>query len=341
MVLKPFKLSPEVIKEQMDAQASEILVPKADSEASEDQKVSQDEETPIQIRPTDLIAEKPEVPDIKFTSDPLEEAIPTDVVDALLGEQKVKETVEKTEHFQDRLAKKPTLTPSHMMKLADEYIASKNYYLARKACRQAIKLGAPEAEMKEKLARIRMEEFPDSAYAEFVRGTEPPPSRAKRDKIIEELERDYALDLSSEPDLPDIEMINSARSLRAKINDALTESDDRMRLDLGIAFYEMGFFEEAETQFLEISDEDKSFKNEGLYLAAQSMTARGEYLGAVELLYKLSREYDQDEPKKISIYYLLGEVYENLNQLSRSKKYFEKVADLDQNYRSVQEKLET
>jgi len=65
--------------------------------------------------------------------------------------------------------------------------------------------------------------------------------------------------------------------------------------------------------------------------------------------YLLSKQYDEAikslisaselSPKDPEVYYLLGMVYESVHQFDKAKHYYEKVTEIDANFKDVQKRL--
>lgn len=218
---------------------------------------------------------------------------------------------------------------------ATDFFKRRNFYMARKTYRMAEKAGGDTVAIKEKLDQIRDLEREQSVFRQ--ESSDAPLDAAERKKIFDELEYLTGEDSS----LIDRQQIGEAlKRDRTKIDGLLGSADPKVRLDLGIAFFEMGLYEEADTQFASALKIDSSLKTEVEYLRAQAKSQMGDIPGAITLLKTLVMDPSLSEKEKLPYYYLLGQIYEDSDQKQRSLKYYEKVAELDQNYRSIKEKLE-
>lgn len=248
-------------------------------------------------------------------------------------------SVEKTS-AETQIIPEPTpdvVSVEKILQRAERYLASQNYYMARKSFKVAETLGASAAEIKAKLQEIRKLEYPGAIYNSQ---SDDKLSLKSRDKLLRDLEAE--LDIGSLQDNEETLRVGEAvRKIRPKIDAALNGSSPRVRLDLGVAFFEMGLFDEANNQFELAGREDRSLKREADYLRAQALLQKKDYPGAVSLLKTLCTDPGLRDKEKLPALYLLAEAYEEMQQPKRSKKYFEKVAELDSNYRSVRDKLES
>lgn len=220
--------------------------------------------------------------------------------------------------------------PELLMRKAERYIAKRNYYLARKALRHALGLGADEATVKERLRDIRKLEMPNSLYNTISSdGT-----RERSSDILERLENEFEIPASG------AESAELQANIEDKLESIFQESDPRTILDFGVGLHEMGLYRPAEQLFSRMVTEFPDFAFDAYYLAAMSKLSRKDYAGAASILKKLSIDSGKSESEKIQIYYALGELFEKMQQLDRSKEFFQKVARLDSNYRNIRHKLE-
>ncbi len=227
---------------------------------------------------------------------------------------------------------KPAENVDSLLKQAERYIAKRNYYLARKALRHSLGLGADEAQIKNRLRDIRKLEMPDSLYH-----TSSSDSGSKEDPVdvLERLEE--ALDLKESETDSSGEL---GTTIEGQLERILQENDPRTILDFGIALHEMGLFRQAETIFSRLVAEFPDMAFDAYYLSAISKFARKDYAGAASILKKLSADGGKTEPEKIQIYYTLGELFEKMRRPDSSKEFFKKVAEIDANYRNIRQKLE-
>jgi TolA-binding protein len=222
--------------------------------------------------------------------------------------------------------------PALLLRKAERFIAKRNYYLARKALRHALALGADEATVKNRLRDIRRLEFPDSLYHAV---SSDQGERLRSSEILERLEIEFDVTEGSE------ENQEVAASIEEKLEEIFQDNDARTILDFGVGLHEMGLYRPAEQLFARMVSEFPDFAFDAYYLAAVSKLARKDYAGAASILKKLSLDADRSELEKIQIYYALGELFEKMSQRDRSREFFKKVAELDANYRNIRHKLES
>lgn len=228
---------------------------------------------------------------------------------------------------------KPVADSNFMLRKAERYIAKRNYYLARKALRHALALGADEAHVKAKLTEIRKIELPDSLYY-AVSNDQKQIERSS--EILERLESEFELADDSFQD----EEQELALSMEEKLDAIVNENDPRTILDFGIGLHEMGLYKQAEHLFSKAIDRFPEISFDAYYLSAIAKFSRKDYAGAASILKKLSGDAGRAEHDKIQVYYALAETFEMMRQSDRSQAFYKKVAEIDPNYRNVRVKLE-
>jgi|GEM_PF-7067761 len=320
-----------------------LLRPEAESSKGQSSSIPVTAEAEVPAKEANLNAIMP-IPDMMSDSEGLagarEEKV--DLGDDLLeGATRVftqPTTADKTEHLIKEIKKEMKqkanafLNIEMLMKKAERYTAKRNYYLARKALRHAQALGAEEDVVKAKLREIRKLEFPEGLY-----NTISSDRAGKEDtsEVLDRLEQEFDLAQTDESGSGALSTL-----VEARIEAIFRESDPRTILDFGVALQEMGLYRQAEAMLLRLVSEFPEYAFDAYYLAAMSKVSRRDFAGAASILKKLSSDSGKTEIEKIQIYYALGEAFEKLRQPDRSRKFFEKVAELDANYRNIRHKLE-
>lgn len=344
--IMPFQMDEAEIKARLDAKANEFIQGGSDNDAPisaldqevldqilakhKEQALKETIMTPEEKAKADIAAE------IGETSP---EAGPSDLILKDLPKGPIALREEQTKHFLEDVEE---MTPSDVefFNLAKKYYKERKYYLARKACRESMRAGGDEEKIKELLRKIRKKEFPDSMYAHFSTDDLTPPSGETVKDIIEKLDIDFDLELENDEEAIKSDIKDSLIHMRPQINQVLGDASPEVRMDLGIAFFEMGLFEEAEHIFENTLDQTGSPNLDALYLAAESMAQRGDYVSAVTILHKICKSPKREDSENLAVYYLLGEAYEAMNQKKRSLRYYKKAAEIDLNYRDLKGKLE-
>jgi tetratricopeptide (TPR) repeat protein len=222
---------------------------------------------------------------------------------------------------------------AYMLKKAERFLAKRNYYLARKAYRHALELGADQQMIQNKLREIRKQEMPESLYLSESSDTG---GKERSEEILRKLEQEFQLD----DDHHDESNLDIEADLQHQFENILRENDPRTILDFSVGLYEMGLYRPAESLLQRFIEEYPEHSFDAFYLSAICKYTRKDYAGAVSILKKLGSDLNKTEKEKIQIYYTLGEVFEKMERHESSKEFFDKVALIDSNYRSVKQKLE-
>jgi tetratricopeptide (TPR) repeat protein len=222
---------------------------------------------------------------------------------------------------------------SYMLKKAERYLAKRNYYLARKAYRHALELGADTKIIQEKLREIRKQEMPESLY---LSESNDEGKREASHEILKRLEQEFQLDFDEA--LEDSDEI--AADLDIQFENILRENDPKTILDFSVGLYEMALYKSAENLLNRLIYEHPEVSFDAFYLLSLCKYARKDYAGAVSILRKLGSDLNRSEKEKIQIYYTLGELFEKMQRSDSSKEYFGKVALIDSNYRNIKQKLD-
>ncbi len=248
-------------------------------------------------------------------------------------------SADKTEHLLKEIKKEMKqkanafLNIDMLVKKAERYTAKRNYYLARKALRHAQALGADEETIKAKLREIRKLEYPEGLYNTI---SSDRPEKVDTSEVLERLEQEFDLSRNLEDDSEG----SLASLVENRIEEIFTEADPRTILDFGVGLHEMGLYRQAEALLMRLVEEFPDYAFDAYYLAAMAKLSRRDYAGAASILKRLSSDAGKTDLEKIQIYYALGETFEKMRQRERSRKFFQKVAELDANYRNIRHKLE-
>lgn len=150
------------------------------------------------------------------------------------------------------------------------------------------------------------------------------------EEVLRELERDLGF------------REEAAVAMQADVRGA-SESD---RIDLGIAFIEMGLYEQAISHLsaaLELIERrdplDLLQKTSATALLARAYLLGQRPFDAIHLLHAIARDAEIAPNDKIEFFYLMGMAYEQAGDRKAALPWFGKVRDLDPRYRDIQERL--
>jgi len=120
---------------------------------------------------------------------------------------------------------------------------------------------------------------------------------------------------------------------------ALALGDDAAaRYDLGVAYYEMGLYDEALAEF-EAAQGSAALRERSLEMMAACMAMQGRHGEILELLAPVL--HTQDDPRLgLGLRFSMGVACEALGRRGEARRYFEAVAQVDSSYRDVRARLQ-
>ena len=226
-------------------------------------------------------------------------------------------------------------------------IADPHYVVARKALQEI-----HETELKQIFA-------PERRRISVRRKTqEPMPTESEAEELLRTLDRDLQLGIfdqsrskepeSNHPILSSVEdQEEYARNLEAELKSGRgTPFSHLDRLDLGIAFLEMGLPAVALRQFraaLHSLTPDPMADPEVVLsakaLIAQALIQLGRSFEATLEIQPILRDSEVKATSKVEFLYLMGRAYETQGKDEVARKWFEQVRQIDARYRDVEERL--
>lgn len=136
----------------------------------------------------------------------------------------------------------------------------------------------------------------------------------------------------------DRDFLELLHQFRSKVEEHLTEKDADSRYDLGLAFKEMGLYDEAIAQFQlalrGIDDPLKIYEELG-----DCFILKGSHTIALKVLQGALRLSEGRGGELLGIYYLLGRTYEELGKGDEARDAYERVLALDLEFRDAAERL--
>ncbi len=155
------------------------------------------------------------------------------------------------------------------------------------------------------------------------------------DEVVRRLESDLGLDEA-----------NGIPESGAEIWKHSIDLDARSSLDLGIAFFEMGCFQDAGRELRhaikQVLQEKSSLGEVGLSataLLAESLVLSCEAFGAKMVLEPVLSDSELLHEDKTCLYYLMGRAEESLGHSASAKGWYEKVVQTDPSFRDAEFRL--
>ncbi len=167
------------------------------------------------------------------------------------------------------------------------------------------------------------------------------------DDVMRRLNRDLALGMLEEdieqPLLAELSLFQNADEMEkfvARVDRDLANAKPSDRIDMGIAFLEMGFYEFAARQF-RVAAQEPSVVTQASALLAHALIASGRAFDATLVLETVIMDSELKPEEKIDFLYLMGRAHERLGQRSVALAWYRQAYELDPKYRDVNERIQT
>lgn len=185
------------------------------------------------------------------------------------------------------------------------------------------------------------------------RRSEPVLSDLDADRIMRSLDRDLGLGMFAEtagsnptPGFPMAADPKALEEYSEALERQLRDATGQDRMDLGIAFLEMGVPELAERQFrvaCRILVSDPDVNSSGILpataLLAHALILLGRAFDATITIQAVLRDTEIKHENKIEFFYLMGRAYETMRKPDIAARWYEQVKESDPRYRDVDSRL--
>jgi tetratricopeptide (TPR) repeat protein len=126
--------------------------------------------------------------------------------------------------------------------------------------------------------------------------------------------------------------------LELKVDRKVSSEDYETHYDLGIAYKEMGLIDDAIGEFKAVM-KDPAREAQCLLMVGLCYNEKGQFTEAISHFKKALYVEAISDHETLSLYYELGQAYENLGDPREALYYFEKVVKRDPRFRNVERKL--
>lgn len=164
--------------------------------------------------------------------------------------------------------------------------------------------------------------------------------------LARELDLDEDLDFGggAEPSAPGAEDVPTFEEIfdafKQGVKEQIDEDDADAHYDLGIAYMEMGLYDDAVSEF-EVARRNPSRAGDACNMAAVALTRKGEMTAAVEY-YRAGLAYDNlPEGLELNLHYELALALDELGDYRGALQHFKAVLEKDRTYREVGQRLKT
>lgn len=295
-----------------------------------------------------LFSETPVEEDgVELELEPLEEIVEEaeeELIELNLSEAPEADTTEISLDFDfDEDDEAPVLDVAADLEEAEFYLQQGLFDEAEKVCADILKQSTGNADVQAKLNEI-MEQRDNQ-------GEQGGTSSELQDLAAELLEDGFpelGLDESGEDDATDdvcVELADSkshdeGKVFRTDVDEQIAADDLESHYNLGIAYREMGLFDDAIVEFSKAENDPVRFVD-CLTLKGLCHVDKGEFENSEEAFKTALSGDSLDDGQKLSIYYELGILYEGWERPLDALDSFQFVADCDLFFRDVADRIES
>jgi tetratricopeptide (TPR) repeat protein len=210
-------------------------------------------------------------------------------------------------------------------------------------------------------ARLKLREIHDLELKQIFQATASPPPAPRRfredpaaperinpRKVLEDLDHDFGLGVICEEDRDrvlrnELQLFGNEKDMEQfgeRLDSTLAGVTARERIDIGVAFLEMGLFDIA-IRSLKVAQREEEFQLSATALLAYAMILAGRPFDAAIELEAVVRDSEHLRESKVDLYYLLGRAYQALAKSREAARWYRQAAQIEPHYRDVDERLLT
>lgn len=251
--------------------------------------------------------------------------------------------LEGTSTSQQRPARQEP-SPQDDIQRAEILIGERLIDEAKKVLRKILVRDALNPRAKQLLEQIQENELQELLAADVPRKRSAEPSilgNDTSDSIIERLEKDLGISIQK-PAVAVVPDLFRDELTLGKYNDHILKTVLKLhphdRIDVGVAYFEMGLYDLARAIFDSIVRYDE-FRVQATYLLGLALIHGGKAIEATLRLEPMARDMSLPESDKVDFLYLMGMAFEALSDAHRAREFYKRVYRLNPRYRDVVDKL--
>ncbi|MBN8554243.1 MAG: tetratricopeptide repeat protein, partial [Deltaproteobacteria bacterium] len=145
-------------------------------------------------------------------------------------------------------------------------------------------------------------------------------------------------EVSKSQSTPPAEVKDVFSAFKKGVAESVSADDFQTHFDLGIAYREMGLFDDAIEEFKLVGKVDGQ-KVSSLYQIGLSLAAKGEFKKAKESFDAALKEPNLVDQEKLSVTFELAEVLLKLEDPAKAKKLLQEVQKIDPEFREVADRI--
>ncbi|MBI3535880.1 MAG: hypothetical protein HY072_10400 [Deltaproteobacteria bacterium] len=208
---------------------------------------------------------------------------------------------------------------------------------AKKILRKIIRFDCHNVTAKQLLEELEAQEIKNILQVESIKKTTPAEFSAKDYntlEVIKFLDSDLKLGIFSEYMLSG----EVYQEFVQKLNKELSGLSVKDRLDIGIAFLEMGLYDIAANQF-QIAKRSEECRIVATSLLAYAFIKAEKSFEATQQLEPVLGDHEIDIKDKINLMYLMARACEEMQKLDNAYSWYEQVSKIDSYYRDVSHRM--
>ncbi len=157
-------------------------------------------------------------------------------------------------------------------------------------------------------------------------------------EIMKELEKESLFEATFKSETERISFEELLKEFKNKISQEIEEGDVETHYNLGIAYKEMGLYDDAIQEFI-LTSRFPQKTYDSYIMVATCLSEKKDYEKAAQFFKRALSLPDVEKEKKAGIYLELGNIYENLEMFEKAIISFNKAASIDNTLRIAKEKI--
>lgn len=229
----------------------------------------------------------------------------------------------------------------------DDLLIEADFYYKRDMVDEAIKVYEKilEIEPENKIAKERVEVHKNQKESTTNEVKEEPQQQKEEEEfydlsgeIMQELEKEDFFETSFKSEAEKISFEQLLKEFKGKISQEIEEGDVETHYNLGIAYKEMGLYDDAIQEFV-LTSRFSQKAYDSFIMVATCLSEKKEYEKALEFYKKALKMPDLEEQKLAGIYLEVGTLYEKIGDIKKALFCFNKAFSIDTTLRIAKEKV--
>lgn len=227
---------------------------------------------------------------------------------------------------------------------ADFYYKNEMLKEAQQVYEKVLEVDPENITAKQRLQNINKVNVPTIETKPTIASEKKPKEAAETDfydlsgEIMKELEKESFFETTFKSETEKISFEELLKEFKNKISQEIEEGDVETHYNLGIAYKEMGLYDDAIQEFI-LTSRFPQKTYDSYIMVATCLSEKKEYEKAAQFFKRALSLPDIENEKKAGIYLELGNIYENLELFEKAIVSFHKAASIDNTLRIAKEKV--